>query len=416
MHMRLAARVGAPSEGAVGKGDLQPEAVKDLRPKQGHLFALGDRIGRDKGDAGGCCGPPTPALPHEGGGRCGGDVSASLEKPRTDEIQCAAGFAEVGNLADLFALLHGLEFCANERRVAQHVTAPLCWQHVGPVQVQRVAVHDVGGFLQGYPGVIAAERLGQRQVHQVVHHPHCGFGNAGGKFGNLDPVELIDIDAGQGGGIKAALAGGVQLPQKVKLQHPQLAVGDDQEIAAATGGIKEGEPGQLVVERGKPGGAVGFQRTQAGKFGAQVIKEQGADQFEDVLLGGVMRALFATLVRVHHRLKKAAEDRGGNRCPVKAAGVEEGGAHVGVERRSGEIRLKQPAVDVGEGGKIGVQRALTLILGRVQHVEQLRQFRAKIGAIGGGAAIKIGHQPVTQAEDAGVIGEQAKHDAGQKHL
>jgi hypothetical protein len=82
------------------------------------------------------------------------DVSPSLQEPRTDEIKRAAGFAKIGNGADLFALLDRLELCPHKRRVAQHVTAPRCRQHSLPLHLQRIAMHDVRRFLQRDPGVI----------------------------------------------------------------------------------------------------------------------------------------------------------------------------------------------------------------------------------------------------------------------
>ena len=45
VHVGLAARVRAPGEGAVRKGDLQPSAVEQERPELRHLLALGDGVG-----------------------------------------------------------------------------------------------------------------------------------------------------------------------------------------------------------------------------------------------------------------------------------------------------------------------------------------------------------------------------------
>ena len=82
----------------------------------------------------------------------------------------------------------------------------------------------------------------------MVHHPQRGFGDAGGELFDLDAVELVDVDARQGGGVQLALAFGVKLQQEVKFQRPKLAVGDDKEVAATAGRVEEGKAGQFVME------------------------------------------------------------------------------------------------------------------------------------------------------------------------
>jgi hypothetical protein len=52
MNMRLAPGVAHPCESAVREGDFQRVTLKKPRPELRHLFALRDRIGRDKTDAG----------------------------------------------------------------------------------------------------------------------------------------------------------------------------------------------------------------------------------------------------------------------------------------------------------------------------------------------------------------------------
>ena len=82
----------------------------------------------------------------------------------------------------------------------------------------------------------------------MVHHPQRGFGDAGGKLLNLDPVELVNVDPRQGRGVKLALAFGVQLQQQFQFQRAKLAVGDDKEVAATAGRVEEGKAGQFVME------------------------------------------------------------------------------------------------------------------------------------------------------------------------
>src|SRR5207249_10954854 len=93
-------------------------------------------------------------------------------------------------------------------------------------------------------------------------------------------------------------------------EHAQFAIGDDQEVPAATGRIEEVERRKLFME--------GFQRlapsaitpfTQAREFCAQVIEEKRFDHLQNVPLRRVMRALLPSLPRVHDRLEKRTEDR-----------------------------------------------------------------------------------------------------------
>ena len=111
----------------------------------------------------------------------------------------------------------------------------------------------------------------------------------------------------------------MKLQQDFEFQLAQFAVGDDEEVAAAAGGIEEAELGQLVVElvqaRGAAGGAVGLDGLE---LGAEVVEEQGADEFEDVLLRGVVRADLAAFLAVHDRLEERAEDGGGDGFPAEA--------------------------------------------------------------------------------------------------
>ena len=67
----------------------------------------------------------------------------------------------------------------------------------------------------------------------MVHHPQRGLGDARWKLANLDAIELINIDYGKQFGEGRKLAGWVQLTQDLNLELPQLAVRNDEEVAAA---------------------------------------------------------------------------------------------------------------------------------------------------------------------------------------
>lgn len=82
MDMGLAARIRPPGEGAVGKSDFEVIAIKEQRPELRYLFALRDRIGGDKADAG-----PMPVV-----------IVSGAKQSRTviglgGRLDCRVGFA-----------------------------------------------------------------------------------------------------------------------------------------------------------------------------------------------------------------------------------------------------------------------------------------------------------------------------------
>jgi hypothetical protein len=51
MHMRHAAGVASPREGAMSEGDLRLAAVEQNRPELSNLFAMRNRVSRNEADA-----------------------------------------------------------------------------------------------------------------------------------------------------------------------------------------------------------------------------------------------------------------------------------------------------------------------------------------------------------------------------
>ena len=96
------------------------------------------------------------------------------------------------------------------------------------------------------------------------------------------------------------------------------------------------------------------------KLGAEVVEEQGADDFKDVLFRRVVRADLPAFLAVHHGLEERAEDGGGDGFPAEAAAGEQAVAHVGVELGEFETLGKEFAVDVGELAEFFVEVALAL--------------------------------------------------------
>src|SRR3546814_3629417 len=67
--------------------------------------------------------------------------------------------------------------------------------------------------------------------------------------------------------------------ENFQLQQAQLAVGDDQEVAATAGRVQEFQRGQLAVQAGE----LLFVVAGLVQFHLQVVEEQWAAQLEDVL-------------------------------------------------------------------------------------------------------------------------------------
>ena len=217
MHMRLAARVRAPGEGAVREGDFQPRAVEQDRPELRHLFALGDRVGCDEADT----------------SRAVLDILPRLDEPPGHIVQRASGLAERRDPADLGTLSGALELGSDERRIAEHVTARLRRQEVRPIHFERVGVQDVGRGLKWNADVGLTERQAEPVVHDVIHHPHRRLGDARRKLADLNAVELIDIHDREQLRHNLELLTWTQLLQNLDLQGAQLAISNDEEVAAA---------------------------------------------------------------------------------------------------------------------------------------------------------------------------------------
>ena len=129
-----------------------------------------------------------------------------------------------------------------------------------------------GEARSGRRSTSCAERLRESDVGLVVGQPQRDLGDAGGEFLDLDAVELVDVELGKPVHVVErhfALAA-AKLYQDFEFQLAEFAVGEDEEVAAAAGGIEETELGQLVVKllqsRGAAGGAVGLDasRTRRG--------------------------------------------------------------------------------------------------------------------------------------------------------
>ena len=275
----------------------------------------------------------------------------------------------------LFFALVGL---AQERRIAQHITAPLRRQHFVPVQPQRVGVAYLWCAFERDAGKVQAKLHAHAQVHLVVHQPQGHLGNLCRKFFDLDAKELVHVHADQAVHIHRQLAlVGAQFvvgPQHLQLQLAQFAVADDQEVAAPTGRVKKRQLAQLFVKF-KQLVAVAFDPL---KLGVQFVQKQGLDQLEDVGLRRVVRTQVAAGFLVHDALEQAAKNRRADGRPVERTGVQQGFAHGGAEVGHGQGFFKQAAVDVRKLAQLFVDVFAALALWRVQHLKQLPQARPQV--------------------------------------
>ena len=211
--------------------------------------------------------------------------------------------------------------------------------------------------------------------------------------------------------------GGAQFADDLDLQGAQLAVGDDEEVAAAARRVQEAQRAEFVLEALQRGAAVRvLARPQPLELGAQVVQEQRLDDLQDVLLGGVVGARGAAGRGLHDGLEQRAEDGGRDGGPVEAARVEQRLAHGRVEVGNAQRAAEQGAVDVREARQIFVERPLAAVLRRVEHLEQPRQPRPQVRAVLARAGFQQVEEDVARLEDAGVVREQAEDGAHQEPL
>ena len=72
----------------------------------------------------------------------------------------------------------------------------------------------------------------------------------------------------------------MEFEEDFEFEGAEFAIGDDEEIAAAAGGIEEGERAEFDLERFQTGGAAGgFVDAGGIELGAEFVEEQRTDQF-----------------------------------------------------------------------------------------------------------------------------------------
>lgn len=267
------------------------------------------------------------------------------------------------------------------------------------------------GFFQRQAQEILAEGIADEHVHLVVDEPHGYFGNAGGELFVFDAVELVYIEPYNLADVEIALSVRVERFEYFKFEQAQLAVGDDEEVAAAAGRVEKLQGAELLLELGELVAVV----FEAVKFVPQLIQEQRFDELEDIRFAGVMGTEVAAFLRVHHTLEHGAEDGGRNLAPVDITAVEQGLAHLPVEAGIGQYFFEQFAVDVREGSQVFVEVFEALFWRRIEHLEELLDFGGQVAAVFAGALFDEILE-LLFVEDRGVFGEEAEQDAHEVHF
>ena len=90
--------------------------------------------------------------------------------------------------------------------------------------------------------------------------------------------------------------------------------------------------------------------------------------------------------------------------------------HRGIEIRDAQDFGEQLAVHVRKARQILIERHLTALNRRVQHLEEPCQPRTEVGSVVRCALLNELEKDVARLEDPGVVGKQAEHDSDQEQL
>ncbi len=138
---------------------------------------------------------------------------------------------------------------------------------------------DVGRSNQGNAGVADAEILAQAGVGDMIGHPQRNLGDPRRKLVDFDPVELIDVETGQRGGVgphAASHAGAKEaLLDDFAFEFPKLAIGDHQEVASTARGVEEGQAGQLFLQPDERFFLARLEDADSLELGLQIVEDRG---------------------------------------------------------------------------------------------------------------------------------------------
>jgi len=142
----------------------------------------------------------------------------------------------------------------------------------------------------------------------VFHEPHGHTGNLYGEFFQLNAVKLANADLDERANVQRKKSGiafcfRLESQQHLQLQFPQLPIGNNKKITAATGRIEKSQRSNFGMEIFKSFLFALFQAENLLKFLMKFIKEERTHHLQDVLFAGVVRPKGTPLVRVHDGLE-----------------------------------------------------------------------------------------------------------------
>ena len=73
----------------------------------------------------------------------------------------------------------------------------------------------------------------------MIHEPHTDLSDLAGEILNLNTVELTYIDLEQFGNVQQQLTRLLLHSENIQLKQTQALIGDNEEVAAAAGWVKE---------------------------------------------------------------------------------------------------------------------------------------------------------------------------------
>ena len=414
MHMRLFGHLAVPAEGAVGKVDMNAEAIDKRLPYESHLLTLCDGISRyQRGADGG-------TLHH----------LSRLIIPTGHIVNLSCGLVRLAcfihiDRKQILLLLFGLQRITHKRRVADDVVR--CGADGTPVEAQGIVFGDMRLGAEGKEVEVVVDYGGCLALHAGLGDPHRGACHHDGKVVDLDPVKAIDRDAdrregfAQGGHVLRVNSCGAH---HLVLQPTEREVGLGQEVARAAGRVEEGHSGYALLK----GQQLPTATTRFGdgfeviKLVAQAVEEERVDDAVNVLHRGVVHAARATRFGVEGTLKHGAEDGGRDAAPVESLrGIDHqrmngfGAEHrylPGVGLRGRDV--EKSAVDIGQLGErtfIGV----ALVMRRVEDTEETDQFETEdLGHFD--QRLEVAKEESPLAEESGVVGIETEDDAHAEHV
>ena len=196
---------------------------------------------------------------------------------------------------------------------------------------------------------------------------------------------------------------------------PHFLVGDDQEIAAAAGGVEDADAGEAVAQVQQLAAALSPSPASS-SFCAQVVEEERVEHLEDVRHAGVVHAQGAAFLVVGDGLDHRAEDVGVDLLPVEPADEEQVGAGDLAEPRRFDAAGEEAAVDVGE--LIGPGAECRRLRGRPFGVFMARNSSASTSCVFEPSRAVICSMVAVNrrraVEDTGVFGEEAEDQPGEE--